>query len=206
MSQILEMASVNETGRIAEELLHYLRSIVMLEPTDTVQCVLQLLKCLFGTNLCSHMDEVNDKLKNSPKKENFMKQFGFYFNIFQHMYESLSKNIDTLKNSNKVGKDSDHVVMGYLHRRDIKQQSFKALSRGADKQALANYIRLFEPMVIKALKQYTITSDVMLQCKVLQLLSNLVQLRVNYCLLDSDQIFIKHVLKQFEFIEEGQIP
>lgn len=58
------MASVNEAGRIAEELLHYLRSIVILEPTDTVQCVLQLLKCLFGTNLCSHMDEINMKLKN----------------------------------------------------------------------------------------------------------------------------------------------
>jgi hypothetical protein len=33
-----------------------------------------------------------------------------------------------------------------------------------------------------------------------------VQLRVNYCLLDSDQIFIGFVLKQFEFIEGGQIP
>lgn len=123
------------------------------------------------------------------------------------MYETLSKNIETMKNANKVGMDSDHVMMGYLHRKDIKQStSFKSLPRGADKTALANYIRLFEPMVIKALKQYTITSDVMLQCKVLQLLSNLVQLRVNYCLLDSDQIFIGYVLKQFEFIEEGQIP
>jgi huntingtin len=33
-----------------------------------------------------------------------------------------------------------------------------------------------------------------------------VQLRVNYCLLDSDQIFLGFVLKQFEFTEEGQIP
>lgn len=46
----------------------------------------------------------------------------------------------------------------------------------------------------------------MLQCKVLQLLSQLVQLKVNYCLLDADQIFIGFVLKQFEFIEKGQIP
>jgi huntingtin len=56
------------------------------------------------------------------------------------------------------------------------------------------------------LQQYTVTSDVQLQCRVLLLLSQLVQLRVNYCLLDSDQIFIGFVLTQFEFIEEGQIP
>lgn len=70
---------------------------------------------------------------------------------------------------------------------------------------MASFIRLFEPMVIKSLKQYTVTSNVTLQCQVLMLLSQLVQLKVNYCLLDSDKIFIGFVLKQFEFIEEGHI-
>lgn len=205
-SQILEMATVNEAGRFTEELLSYLRSIVVLEPTDTVHCVLQLLKCLFGTNLCAHMDEIGEKLKRVDVPDNEFVQASFYFNVFQKMYESLTRNIDTMKSSNKIGKDSDSVMMGYIHRRDIKQVGGFKSSRSADKTTLANYIRLFEPMVIKALKQYTITSNVILQCKVLQLLSNLVQLRVNYCLLDSDQIFIGYVLKQFEFIEEGQIP
>ena len=50
------------------------------------------------------------------------------------------------------------------------------------------YIRLFEPLVIKALKQYTISSSLQLQQQVLNLLAQLVQLRVNYCLLDSDQV------------------
>ena len=59
--------------------------------------------------------------------------------------------------------------------------------------------------MIKALKQYTVTSSLSLQQQVLNLLAQLVQLRVNYCLLDSDQIFIGFVIKQFEFIEEGQI-
>jgi huntingtin len=70
---------------------------------------------------------------------------------------------------------------------------------------VASYIRLFEPLVIKALKQYTVTSCLQLQSQVIQLLIQLVQLRVNYCLLDADQIFIAFVIKQFEFIEEGQI-
>lgn len=55
-------------------------------------------------------------------------------------------------------------------------------------------------------QQYTITSNVKLQSKVLQLLCQLVQLRVNYCMVDSEQVFIGFVIKQFEFIEEGQIP
>jgi len=54
--------------------------------------------------------------------------------------------------------------------------------------SVASYIRLFEPLVIKSLKQYTVTSQVVLQQQVLDLLSQLVQLRVNYCLLDSDQV------------------
>lgn len=83
---------------------------------------------------------------------------------------------------------------------------FKTLARSSDqKTSVASFIRLFEPMVIKSLKQYTVTSNVALQCQVLMLLSQLVQLKVNYCLLDSDKIFIGFVLKQFEFIEEGHV-
>ncbi len=57
----------------------------------------------------------------------------------------------------------------------------------------------------RALKHYTFTTDVRQQSQVLQLLVQLVKLRVNYCLLDSDKIFVNHVLKQLELIEEGQI-
>lgn len=82
----------------------------------------------------------------------------------------------------------------------------KSASKTTDKSSLASYIRLFEPLVIKALKQYTVTSSVELQTQVLDLLAQLVYLRVNYCLLDSEQIFLGFVIKQFEYIEEGQIP
>ena len=64
-----------------------------------------------------------------------------------------------------------------------------------ERSTLSNYIRLFEPMVIRALKHYTITSNVEQQSQVLQLLIQLVHLRVNYCLLDSDKIFVTYVLK-----------
>ena len=62
------------------------------------------------------------------------------------------------------------------------------------------------PYSITVLSYPYLTPHTALQCQVLDLLTQLVQLRVNYCLLDSDQIFINFVLKQFEFVQEGQIP
>ncbi|KAK4875471.1 hypothetical protein RN001_011893 [Aquatica leii] len=187
LSQLLEIGTLFESGRISEEVLNYFCCTFNLEPSYTVQCVQQLLKSLFGTNLTSNVS--NNCL--------------FYDNIFQKPYMEISLCINGFNNSSKLNRDGDNVVMGYLHRRDSKKSL--VLPRGTD-SILANYIRLFEPMVIKSLKQYTITSDVKLQCCVLQLLCKLVQLRVNYCLLDSEQIFIGFVLKQFEYLEEGQIP
>lgn len=62
------------------------------------------------------------------------------------------------------------------------------MSQLFQQNAIHNHIRLFEPLVIKALKQYTTSTSVALQRQVLDLLAQLVQLRVNYCLLDSDQV------------------
>ncbi|XP_022909585.2 huntingtin [Onthophagus taurus] len=198
LCQILEVATITETGRIADDILRYLRASFYLDQASTVSCVHQLLKSLFGNNLTSGMNCVNLENRKEQKPHN---EDGFYYNLFQRPYTELTNYIDCLNSMDKVECDSDNTVMGYLHRKEIK----KPVPKGSDK-ILANYIRIFEPMVIKSLKQYTISSDVVLQCNVLQLLSQLVQLRVNYCLLDSEQIFIGFVLKQFEFIEEAQIP
>uniref|UniRef100_A0A671YNS7 Huntingtin n=1 Tax=Sparus aurata TaxID=8175 RepID=A0A671YNS7_SPAAU len=86
----------------------------------------------------------------------------------------------------------------------LRSNIANATRNRGDKNAIHNHIRLFEPLVIKALKQYTTSTSVALQRQVLDLLAQLVQLRVNYCLLDSDQVFIGFVLKQFEYIEVGQ--
>lgn len=54
---------------------------------------------------------------------------------------------------NNIGRhdfEDDSTVMGYLHRKDAKRRSI-ILTRTSDK-TLANYIRIFEPMVIKSLK------------------------------------------------------
>ena len=83
----------------------------------------------------------------------------------------------------------------------LKQQQQQRLK--LDSKLISLYIRSFESIVIKALRQYTTTCYVNLQVRVLELLIQLIYLKVNYSLLDSDKIFIDHVvLKQFDFLEQ----
>lgn len=55
MAQLLEIATLYDVGKHAEEVLGYFRSTVTLEPTTTVLCVQQVCgKYWFGTtNSCS---------------------------------------------------------------------------------------------------------------------------------------------------------
>ncbi|XP_046737508.1 huntingtin isoform X1 [Diprion similis] len=207
LSQILEIATIHEAGRIAEEILHYLQTTVILSPTATVQCVQQLLKCLFGSNLSIRWTDP-DYQKNFERRNFRDDSKGFYTQCFQTPARQMADMIKTIGNTCRSGNDPSSGWIGLVQRKGDRKMSsvFRSLSRHSDQKAsVASFIRLFEPMVIKSLKQYTVTSCVSLQCRVLLLLSQLVQLRVNYCLLDQDQIFIGFVLKQFEFIEEGYI-
>ncbi|PSN49021.1 Huntingtin [Blattella germanica] len=187
LSQLLEISTLHEAGRIAEEVLSYLRCTVTVEPTTTVKCVQQLLKSLFGTNLSAQWEEPDDN--HQSRLSSGSEGSGFYSVCFQTPYRQFT---DFIASSNKMHNKNEVLMWmgGSRHKSEKKLSSLKGFSRGADKTSLAAYIRLFEPM------QYTVTSDVQLQCQVLLLLSQLVQLRVNYCLLDSDQIFIGFILKQ----------
>ncbi|XP_053996707.1 huntingtin [Hylaeus anthracinus] len=208
LSQILEIISFNEAAQITEEVLYYLQSTVVLSPTATVQCVQQLLKCLCSTNVYAQWNE-SDGQKNTDRIAMIRDGVkGFYNHCFQNPARQMADTIKSIGNNCRGENEPDTRWVGFLRRKGDRKFSsaFKNLSRSPDqKNSIASFIRLFEPMVIKSLKQYTVTSSVPLQCQVLMLLSQLVQLKVNYCLLDSERIFIGFVLKQFEFIEEGHV-
>lgn len=203
LSQLLEVMTLVEAGRIAEELLFYLRGTMSLSPTATVSCVSQLLKCVVGMNLVSFWGERSSENESKhcyPVSTISRKENGFYFNCFQKPYQQLVQFLTAASAAKPLSVEVAGVIGNYRLRADAKTGC-----RMADTTYLASYIRLFEPMVIESLQQYTVTSDIQLQVKVLALLTQLVQLRVNYCLLDSDMVFISFIQKQFEFIEEGQI-
>lgn len=143
---VLEVGTLNEFGKISEEILTYLKATFRLDKTLTVQCVQQLLKCLFETNLTSNLTDIFDEnLKFTLEDENR----SFYYNILQKPSQELATCIQSLNNISKVECDGDSTIMGYLHRRDGKKTT--AISRTSDK-TLASYIRIFEPIVINSLK------------------------------------------------------
>jgi hypothetical protein len=84
----------------------------------------------------------------------------------------------------------------------LQQQKLKQQKN--DLKTISQYIKSFESIVIKSLRQYTLTTSVNLQSRILELLVQLIFLKVDYCVLDSDRIFIDYVLRQFEHLEQSQ--
>nr|XP_056711144.1 huntingtin [Euleptes europaea] len=212
LSQILELATLQDIGKYVEEILGYLKSCFNREPMMATVCVQQLLKTLFGTNLASQYDCLSLNPRGSQGKAQRLGSSnlrpGLYHYCFMAPYTHFTQALADASLRNMVQAEQEHDASGWF---DVLQKVSAQLKTGitsaakhrADKNIIHNHIRLFEPLVIKALKQYTTTTSVQLQRQVLDLLAQLVQLRVNYCLLDSDQVFIGFVLRQFEYIEVG---
>ncbi|KAM8940376.1 huntingtin isoform 2-T2 [Pelodytes ibericus] len=213
LSQILELATLTDIGKCVEEILGYLKSCFGREPIMSTVCVQQLLKTLFGTNLASQFEVLSSNPSKSQGKAQRLGSSnlrpGLYHYCFMAPYTHFTQALADASLRNMVQADQEQDTSGWF---DVLQKVSSQLKNSitsvtkhrTDKNAIHNHIRLFEPLVIKALKQYTTTTSVLLQRQVLDLLAQLVQLRVNYCLLDSDQVFIGFVLKQFEYIEVGQ--
>ncbi|XP_066534473.1 huntingtin isoform X5 [Hoplias malabaricus] len=213
LSQLLELATLHDIGKCVEEILGYLKSCFSREPTLSTVCVQQLLKTLFGTNLASQYDGTSSHPCRSQGKAlrlgSSSLRPGLYHYCFMAPYTHFTQALADASLRNMVQAEQEQDTSGWF---DVMQKVSNQLRSSitnvtrhrGDKNAIHNHIRLFEPLVIKALKQYTTSTSVALQRQVLDLLAQLVQLRVNYCLLDSDQVFIGFVLKQFEYIEVGQ--
>ncbi|RZF49148.1 hypothetical protein LSTR_LSTR008434 [Laodelphax striatellus] len=219
LGHILEYSGVAESGRIAEELLHSLCVTVALEPTCSIKTVQQLLKSLFGANYLARWDEEREKIDKRQALSNLPdSSTGFYYSVFQQPYTKLGDYLEinsktcteiprTLPIEYGILLESLDIIEkeGPSYVRERISNSRNNTGRNSDKASLASYIRLLVPRVTQALKKYTVTSCVSIQIAVLDLLSQLVQLRVNFLNLDSDQIFITFIHKQFDFLEEGQI-
>ncbi|TRY87598.1 hypothetical protein DNTS_005987 [Danionella cerebrum] len=200
LSQLLEMATLHDIGKCVEEILGYLKSCFSREPTMATVCVQQLLKALFGTNLASQYEGASSNPSRSQGKAlrlgSSSVRPGLYHYCFMAPYTHFTQALADASLRNMVQAEQEQDASGWF---DVMQKVSNQLRSSitnvtrhrGDKNAIHNHIRLFEPLVIKALKQYTTSTSVALQRQVLDLLAQLVQLRVNYCLLDSDQMELK---------------
>ena len=230
LSKLLEFATFKFIGKYLDELLNCLKIVISVEHIASCKLVRQMLKCIFGTNFAILFSDENNLdfsqlISKGLEKETLTNQNcnvydsrfnGLYqcciaapYAYFTQFYALRSSTISSTSHSS----DFDIITNTSFLRKRIEKRVSLVLDKNptstnqsslTNTKTLTSHIRLFEPVVIKALKQYTSSTDVNLQNQVLNLLSQLVQLRVNYCLLDSDQIFINYILKQFDFIENIQ--
>ncbi|XP_050357373.1 huntingtin isoform X2 [Nymphalis io] len=205
----LELSTEKEFGPVTEEVLYYLKVLMPLCPEQTVYCVTQLLKCLFGTNMINqYSDFMNVATKNfTDESPNFFQDVMLVNSL--KLIEDDKSSISS-SSSQKLSLDSKNPRMMDERHLLIMLENFSKNRTdrkwSTNKKELERYIRLFEPVVIQSLKSYTMQNDIPLQCAVLRLLCQLLALRVNYCMLDSDQVFIGFLMKQLDLVEQHEIP
>lgn len=160
---LLEVGTVQEAGQCAEEIVSYLHTVVSLRPCPTVVCVIQLLKSLFGINLAANWEgkkfssfnfeglHLFDSLFQLPTEflsgwlirsadQTRIKNFKIYLIFFFFFTEKIHRrtNLNSLECENLSGR-----------RRKWER---KFITKSTDKNWLATYVRLFEPMIVKSLQ------------------------------------------------------
>ncbi|XP_052745094.1 huntingtin isoform X2 [Bicyclus anynana] len=205
----LEMATDREFGPVTEEILFYLKVMLPLNPNLTVYCITQLLKCLFGTNM---INQYTDYMSIADKRLDVETPSFFQDVMLVNALKTIEDDKISISSnsSQKLSLDSKNPRMIDERQMLIAMENFSKNRTdrkwSTNKKELERYIRLFEPVVIQSLKSYTLQNDIPLQCSVLRLLNQLLALRVNYCMLDSDQVFIAFLMKQLDLIEQHEIP
>ncbi|XP_068709184.1 huntingtin-like [Montipora foliosa] len=223
LSLLLEVTAFSDIGKHIEEILGYLQVCVKLEAAKTFLCVQQLLRTMFGISALSQPVLIlspivppcladTNVIVPPPSEHVQSLDEQLYHSCFVHPLTLIAQTLDRLKPKEEAKEKAVELeaLSGIgLFIKKFKRKSFSSSVRPSmklDKQSpIHSFIRWFEPLVVRALKEYTLSSNVILQQQVLSLLAQLVKLRVNYSLLDSDQLFISYVEKQFEYIDAGQI-
>lgn len=160
LSILLEVGTVQDTGRCAEEILSYLRPAVSLRASPSVICVIQLLKSLFGINLASNWEEIKSAEQETVSCNLFRNVYQLPSECLLGKFKILSRNskkhILFFSFSSVSERIRSHASSNTLESETLvgtrRRTDRKVIIKNTDKNCLATYIRLFEPMVIKSLK------------------------------------------------------
>ena len=113
--------------------------------------------------------------------------FGTGFNLFGLIRKpSAASKVDEQAAANEQAQKIQQQQQQSIN----EQQQQKLKQQKSDLKTIGQYIKSFESIVIKSLRQYTLTTSVNLQARILELLTQLIFIKVDYCLLDSDKVCI----------------
>lgn len=114
------------------------------------------------------------------------------------------QNYDFFLNKTFTTRSEDAMIELFEYIKEFYFHKPSDLAIGDTRVDLGSYIKFFEPMVIYCLKLFT-KSNVKVQTEILDMLGQLLQFKVNYCLLDANSVFIDFVLRLVDIIETGSV-
>lgn len=183
LSRLLEMIPIESK---IDSLLSNIQTICHLVPVSALVTVKQLLKSCFNMNYVQ-LIYVKDSTRIPPPT------------CPCSLYDScVNQPIVKLRSvPHQTSLDAYWEGEKKVKRRS-ERKILSLLEKASNDTTITANIKLFEPIVVKALHTYTVTGNNELQVTILQLVCQLVKVRVNYSLLDTDQIFLNFIQSQFE--------
>ena len=203
--EILKYSSLKNVGSFSEEINDYLTTLLKKEPSQCVITTRYLLASLFGTNvICTNLNSSNKTNLMNIKRPVLLNISApvhiEYFKYSPYVYITKPQSLEEPEPEEEETSFASKIF-------GKRFQKKKPLEKKPDnKPVMQNYIRYFEANVMRSLELYTtLTNDTQVQGEILILLIDLLRLRVNYSLLDTGKVFVNFLLRQFEYIEQGQV-
>ncbi|VDN99124.1 unnamed protein product [Rodentolepis nana] len=204
-SRLTEVLRFAEVISWVEEVLVYLEAAFTWAPSFVLDAAINLLRVLFGTNLSS--------IWNTELSSKFHAVFDFDVSPTSEtssldeqiklICETHFENASQIRFSNAIGRS----FLDWLHSaRQSHQPAMlrpESLPANIQQPNLAYYIRLFEPLVLQCIHQYHLHTDPTVQAKILQILTVLIELGVNYAQLDEESCFLKTLMSQCESLQHS---
>ncbi|KAL5499651.1 hypothetical protein EMCRGX_G011104 [Ephydatia muelleri] len=196
LAGVLEFALASDVGKHVEELLGLLAVSVRVDPSGSLLCVQQLLNALFGMNTAGqHTPLFSPYITSLP-----------YTPYTSGLPAAPPVQTNTTSIFDCAVMEPQRLLMtSWLcaHQLSSEQELGSVKSVGATAatkplnpvSAVKDYLGYFEPLVVDAMNQFSYTSSVLLQQRVLFFLVQLLHLKVRYTLLDLDRRFLEAVLK-----------
>ncbi|OQV21760.1 putative Huntingtin [Hypsibius exemplaris] len=209
ISQLLEMTASDFMAPHTDEMMRYLRVTMDVEGQASVYCVEQLLRCLFGCNLAqmdstNFLKDVRAHFVPMSFSSELLVAFAETSSVGVFLPRFMQSTVQQTANGQMEEWSSRWNNSLENHRIECLELLFKSYTK-EKRVIMSETIRQFESVVIKSLQLYTCTVECGAQVQVLDLLVLLLQLHVNYNVLDGDHVFLKYILKQLELLEMGQL-
>ncbi|KAL5106555.1 Huntingtin [Taenia crassiceps] len=204
-SRLAEVLRFAEVVVWVEEVLCYLEVAFMWAPTLVLDAALNLLRALFGTNLMSIWNsDLAGKFRsvldlNTPP----MADINSLDAEIRHLCETHFEMAEKTCSCNAVGRSFLDWLQAARQSNQPAMLRPASLPSNIQQPNLAYYIRLFEPLVLQCLHEYHLRTDAAVQAKILQVLTVLIELGVNYSQLDEEFRFLKTVMVQCESMQHN---